>query len=139
MENKIKYLEMIQGVINRMASNSFMLKGWNIALSVVGIFALSRDNLDLLLIVAVLVSTLFFWGLDAFYLQKERLYRSLYEKARKTAEENVDFSMTVSIKDFYEKKNRYICCFFSVTEIVFYLLLIIGSLSIVFINHVVGF
>lgn len=28
MENKIKHLEFIQGVINRMANNSFMLKGW---------------------------------------------------------------------------------------------------------------
>lgn len=26
MDNKIKHLEMIQGVINRMAKNSFMLK-----------------------------------------------------------------------------------------------------------------
>jgi len=37
MENKIKHLEMIQGVINRMASNSFALKGWAVTL-VSGIF-----------------------------------------------------------------------------------------------------
>ena len=32
MENKIKYLEMIQSVINRMANNSFCLKGWTVTL-----------------------------------------------------------------------------------------------------------
>lgn len=28
MENKVKYLEIIQGVISRMANNSFLMKGW---------------------------------------------------------------------------------------------------------------
>ena len=32
MEKKIKHLEMIQGVINRMAGNSFALKGWSVTL-----------------------------------------------------------------------------------------------------------
>ena len=39
MENYRKHLEIIQGVINRMASNSFSLKGWAVTL-VVGIFTL---------------------------------------------------------------------------------------------------
>ena len=38
MENKLKHLQMIQGIINRMASNSFALKGWSVTL-VAGIFA----------------------------------------------------------------------------------------------------
>ena len=44
-ENKIRHLEMIQGVINRMASNSFMLKGWAVTL-VAGIFALAAKDTD---------------------------------------------------------------------------------------------
>ena len=43
MENKLKHLEMIQGIINRMASNSFALKGWSVTL-VAGIFALSSKD-----------------------------------------------------------------------------------------------
>lgn len=33
MDNKLKHLELIQGVINRMASNSFKLKGWAVTLA----------------------------------------------------------------------------------------------------------
>jgi len=32
MEKKLKHLEMLQGVINRMANNSFLLKGWSVVL-----------------------------------------------------------------------------------------------------------
>jgi len=34
MEAKLKHLEMIQDVIKRMASNSFLLKGWSLTLVV---------------------------------------------------------------------------------------------------------
>ncbi|WP_435354079.1 hypothetical protein [Morganella morganii] len=43
MDNKIAHLGFIQGVINRMGSNSFMIKGWCVAL-VAAIFALSADK-----------------------------------------------------------------------------------------------
>ena len=39
MEKKLKHLEFIQNAINRMASNSFIIKGWCITL-IVGLFAL---------------------------------------------------------------------------------------------------
>lgn len=42
-ETKIRYLELIQNVITRMANNSFMLKGWAITL-VAGIFALASKD-----------------------------------------------------------------------------------------------
>ena len=45
MEDKRKHLELVQGVINRMASNSFMLKGWAVTL-VAGIFALAATDKD---------------------------------------------------------------------------------------------
>ena len=32
MESKIRHLEMIQGVINRLSTNSFLLKGWSLSL-----------------------------------------------------------------------------------------------------------
>ena len=44
MEAKIKYLEMIQNVINRMAKNSFLLKGWSITL-LTGIITLLNNKI----------------------------------------------------------------------------------------------
>lgn len=44
-EAKIRYLEMIQGIINRMAGNSFALKGWAVTL-ISGIFVLAGKDTD---------------------------------------------------------------------------------------------
>ena len=32
LENKLKHLELVQGVVNRMSNNSFLLKGWAVTL-----------------------------------------------------------------------------------------------------------
>jgi hypothetical protein len=45
LEAKMRHLEMIQAIITRMASNSFMLKGWAVTL-VSGIFVLSSKDAD---------------------------------------------------------------------------------------------
>ena len=81
MEKKLRYLEMIQGIINRMAGNSFMLKGWAVTL-VSGIFVLAGEKDSWEFYLMVLLPIITFWGLDAYYLLEERLYRSLYDKAR---------------------------------------------------------
>ena len=72
MENKIKHLEMIQGIINRMASNSFSLKGWAVTL-VAGIFVLAGKETDKLYFLVAYIPVIVFWWLDAYYLLQERL------------------------------------------------------------------
>jgi len=96
MENKIKHLEMIQGVINRMASNSFLLKGWSVVL-VSALFALSAKETNIFFIYLAFFPALSFWELDGYFLWQERLYRKLYDKVRKTSESEIDFSMDTSI------------------------------------------
>lgn len=124
MEKKLKYLEMIQSIINRMANNSFMLKGWAITL-VAGIFILSSKDADKLYSIIAYIPVIAFWGLDSYYLLQERLYRSLYDKVRVADESQVDFSLTVSINNFSDKKNCYQNCLISKTELWFYLPLIL--------------
>lgn len=81
-EAKIKYLEMIQSVITRMASNSFYLKGWSITL-VTALFALTaKDNRNLFFLIAY-IPIIFFWALDSYYLSLERQYRNLFNDVRK--------------------------------------------------------
>ncbi len=92
-EAVLKHLEMIQGNISRMGRNSFLLKGWSVTL-VAAIIALSVRNPNALFVLIALFPALVFWGLDAFYLQQERLFRRLYRGA---VEGRVDaFSMDTS-------------------------------------------
>ncbi len=77
---------LIQDVIKRMASNSFQIKAWAIALfSAIVIFSLDKlanqENpiLGLATSLLLLVPILCFWYLDAFFLKTERLYRNLYK------------------------------------------------------------
>ncbi len=73
-----KHLEMIQGVINRLGSNSFAVKTWSVGL-IAAIFALTAEKTggQWLLLVALL-PIVAFGALDAYYLKQERLFRHLY-------------------------------------------------------------
>lgn len=79
----LRYLELIQAQVTRMASNSFLVKGWSITL-VAAIMAFAASASSSWSMAAAVLTSLTFWGLDAFYLRQERLYRSLYDKVRQT-------------------------------------------------------
>ena len=83
-EEHVKHLEFIQNVINRMSNNSFLLKGWNVTVSS-AILALNISSPNPLFAIVALLSSLSFWGLDAYYLRQERLFRSLYDNLRVSA------------------------------------------------------
>lgn len=138
MENKIKHLEMIQGVINRIAGNSFALKGWAVTL-VAGIFALASKDADKLYFLVAYIPIIVFWGLDSYYLLQERLYRSLYEKVQLLPENEIDFSMTASAKEFKSEKNTFWDCFTSTTELGFYFPLAVVSTGIVIVAIVCSY
>ena len=136
MEKKMKHLELIQGVIDRMASNSFMLKGWAVTL-VAGIFVLASKDTDKLYFLVAYIPVIVFWWLDAYYLLQERLYRSLYEKVQKTDEDSIDFSLKATKAEFDSKHNCFCSCLFSKTEIVFYLPLALVCTGIIILTNIV--
>lgn len=71
------YLSLIQGVINRMASNSASCKTWCVTI-VSALFALAIDkNKPDAILVGFLPLGLFFL-LDAYYLSLERDFRQIY-------------------------------------------------------------
>ena len=95
MSQKIKHLELIQGIINRLANNSFRIKGWAVILvSALLALLVREDRADLAGV--GFVPVFFFWGLDGYFLRQERLFRDLYDHVRDQSEENVDFSMDIS-------------------------------------------
>ncbi len=77
---RLKYLEMLQTVVNRMSGNSSTLKGWTVTL-VVALVALAARDGSAWCLVAALIPTLLFAGLDGYYLHLERGYRRLFDRA----------------------------------------------------------
>lgn len=135
LETRIKYLEMIQGIITRMASNSFALKGWAVTL-VAGIFVLAGKDTDKLYFLVAYLPIIVFWVLDSYYLLQERLYRALYNKVRQLPITENDFSMGASTNEFKSEKNLFWNCLLSITELWFYFPLAIVSTGIIILTHV---
>ena len=83
-EATIKHLELIQGVITRMAQNSFTLKALSVTLSagVLAFMGAARDAAPATILAAA-GPVAVFWFLDAYYLRLERLFRRLYDAVRK--------------------------------------------------------
>lgn len=80
-EFKKQHMDMIQIIITRMASNSFLVKGWSISLiSAILIFANKDNNSNYILV--TFLPAISFWILDAYYLQLERKFRELYREVQ---------------------------------------------------------
>ena len=94
-ERLVKHLEFIQGVINRMAHNSFLLKGWSVTL-VAAIFVLAAKDANERYAILGLFPGFAFWGLDPYYLRQERLFRKLYDAVRKGEVHDDCFAMDTS-------------------------------------------
>ena len=127
MEKKLKHLEFIQNAINRMANNSFIIKGWCITLAAALIALLEEENINKNYIPFSFIPLLFFWFLDAFFLKTERQYRRLYADVSKKGKKEIDFSM-----DITPYKECYVEALFSRTLLPFYLPLMGIVLVIIF-------
>jgi len=133
--DQVKHLEMLQVVIARLASDSFLVKGWALALSsaLVG-FAINGEKWQLALL--ALLPTFSLWMLDTYFLRAERLFRALYDAVR-TGRPKVDpFFMGATSQSFIDSlaetqttmSRRWRTVAFSVTLCWFYALL--GLISI---------
>lgn len=131
---QIKHLEFIQSVIARMATNSFLAKGW--ALTVAGaLYGFAVNHLNLWIALLGLMPVIAFWWLDGYFLRTERLYRCLYDDARRPTTAVDLFSMNVSPyrAETYCSWRRSI---FSLTLNVFYGLLLAAGLTILAVSIV---
>ena len=93
---QLKHLDYIQSTINRMADNSFKVKGWMVTL-ISALMALYVNTEKISFLLVAFIPMFVFWFLDAYYLQQERKFRGLYDDA---VAGNVHcFSMTTSPYD----------------------------------------
>lgn len=123
MENKedikdfmIKELEITQGIINRMAYNSFIIKGWTITL-VVATLLLKGDKYNTFI---AFIPIVVFWFLDAYFLRLERLYRRLYNWVKDNRLKTQDFLFDLNYKRFEREEQSIPRIMFSITLVWFY-------------------
>ena len=137
VEKKMKHLEMIENVIERMGNNSFQLKGWAVTLvALVGAFA--AQGTDKRFFLLAFVPLLAFWFLDSFYLQMERKYKILYNNVAKKSEADIDFNMDtrdIIIEGAEADRICFCSCLFANTEWPFYLIIagVVGVLALILI------
>lgn len=128
---KIKHLEFIHNTINRMSTNSFIIKGWCITIFAAVYTLAAKDadksyNLINYLIVPI------FWYLNAYFLQLERKYRILYDKVRIIDDASINFSMDISLSDFNSPKTSINSCFFSKSLWPLYIILLLANAILIY-------
>ena len=127
-ESKIRYLEAIQRVIDRLSNTSFILKGWAVSL-VAGLMVLSGSSANQGYVLIACIPTIVFWLLDAYFLMMERQYRKLYEK-------NTNLSQLLEC--FTLERDKATFCMFvnaalSATMLMTYIPLIVSTLVVMFV------
>lgn len=133
-EEKIKYLEFIQNIVTRMNQNSFMIKGWTVAI-ISALLALYAGKENKLFILISIFPVFIFMFLDSYYLWQERKFRHLYSKAldEDKSQKVKLFSMNTNVGNDCCK----ICYFkalFSVIEVWFYFPIMLGLVALYFLK-----
>ena len=122
-ESLYKEIDLIQGVIARMANNSFLLKGWLVSLIVV-VLALTKDTImdvqSIYFVVILLLPVIVFWYLDAFFLHKEKCYRKLYDWVIENRKNADNYLFDLNYTRFEKQVGGIFRIMFSKTLFVFY-------------------
>jgi len=117
----VEELKIIQDIINRMASNSFLIKGWSITL-VVATLLLKGNKYQVLI---AFIPLLVFWFLDAYFLWQERMYRELYKWVVANRLKTDEYLFDMNAYRFKDKVQSRFKIMFSITLGWFY-----GSIAI---------
>jgi len=128
-----KEMDMIQNVMQRMSSTSFLIKGWTITL--VAIIFSSRTQTEALPLVVIPI--LLFWILDAYFLHQSRLYRHLYDWTTQHRMQTTQHLFSLNASRFKSQEGSLWTVMFSFTLLLFYgatlLLALLGIILLLFI------
>ncbi len=117
-ESVIKHLEMIQGIINRLGHDSFLVKGWSMTILAAGIIFVARSEVcNDWFVLTFLIPVIGFWILDGYFLWQEKLFREVYNEVR--GQENTKFAMD-QMKHAKKPECRWVDYVFSITLKIFY-------------------
>lgn len=93
-DRKYRYLEMLQGIIARMADCSFKCKEFCLVIvsALLALFATNVGRFFIVLYIAI-IPCLVFWVLDSYYLTQERAFRGVYKKKAVLKEDDSEFAV----------------------------------------------
>jgi hypothetical protein len=118
-----KEIDLIQGIINRMANNTFLLKGWLVSLIAI-IIALIKDSIiiaeSVYFGIMLLLIVVAFWYLDAFFLHKEKCFRKMYDWVIENRKNTDEYLYNLDYTRFEKQISNILCLMFSKTLIIFY-------------------
>lgn len=126
-ESRIRYLEAIQRVVDRLSNTSFILKGWAVSL-VAGLMALAASGSDQRYVLIAYIPIAVFWFLDAYFLMMKRQYRELFSR-------NVDLAQPLECFSLKRPKGNtciYAQALFSITMLLSYIPLIGVTVFVMF-------
>jgi len=112
----VREIEVIQRIIDRMASNCFLIRGWTVTLVVVTLL-IKGDRCQAFIAFVPLVA---FWVLDAYFLGQERMYRKLCECVRENRMKTDEHLFDMDAQRFKKEVASIPRIMFSVTLLVFY-------------------
>ena len=132
-EYMLKEIDIIQDTIKRMASNSFMLKGWTVTLVVVTLLLKGNEYQMFIAIIPLFV----FWYLDAYFLWQEKMYRELYNWVINNRMNTDEYLFDMNAYRFKDKVDSIHQIMVSLTLRLFYgsiavILIVIYSLFIIY-------
>jgi hypothetical protein len=128
--DRLKHVEFIQAAIIRLGNNSFLIKGWALTLAA-GFLALSSSRMSWEVAASGVVPLLCFWFLDGYFLRQERLFRRLYDDARRPDSSVEVLSMNVAP---YLSENPLRAAILSGTLVLFHGALVTANLAFVVIS-----
>lgn len=131
-ELRVRYLEMIQRIIDRLSNISVIVKGWAITLTAAILALASKDANRSFFVVAYLPS-ITLWLLDAWYLMLERQYRILFRQNATLDQPITSFHIERPLACRSEK-TTYAQCFFSASVAWLYMTLILAILIAILIS-----
>ncbi len=111
-----KRAEILQGIITRMAQNSFTIKGWAVTV-IVALLAFANKDTERYFALLAFYPSVAFWGLDAYYLMVERQFRALSVQHVTSGEE---LNVTLPPQTGWRLLWDYACSLFAPTVVPLY-------------------
>lgn len=124
-EYLFKEVELVQDIVTRMGTNSFLVKGWAITLIVASLLITGFSYHHFV----ALLPWLIFWAYDAYFLRMEKLYRELNDWLVENRSKSQEFLLDMNKSSLENRFGKETPCLqqvmFSKTLIAFYGVLLI--------------